>query len=368
MKIRYKAFILPHLGDPYRQCADRFSISEKEMAFAISDGVGNSLFPEVWAKALCDDYVQAPENFICNNSLCRENELIYHWGKIRDERVASFTPDELFIYEVGLDKADFAAATFVGLQISADNWSCWSLGDSYLGILDQDYNIVKQIASMAGKPFDNYPEYFASKKESNNGEPVFDSGSIKDVRFFILMSDALSDWFFSKDRSKDQRKALLDIETHEEYCSFIGDLRAKGELKDDDTTIVVLNLEHDDCPGISFEKLEIDNIEKFIKNDVETSGNDPSGTTNDGNNCSDKGLQQAPTKDDDKLAKLKEEIKIIQKQLDNAKAEIKRLNEEIKKLTQQNEIAKRLFEKSLRNKGLHKWLLCPFSRLRSIKR
>lgn len=58
MKIRYKAFILPHLGDPYRLCADRFSIGEKEKAFAISDGVGNSLFPEVWAKSLCDDYVQ----------------------------------------------------------------------------------------------------------------------------------------------------------------------------------------------------------------------------------------------------------------------------------------------------------------------
>lgn len=367
MKIRYKAFILPHLGEPYRLCADRFSISEKEMAFAISDGVGNSLFPEVWAKALCDDYVQAPEDFICNNSLGRENELICHWGKVRDKRVASFTPDELFIYEMGLDKADFAAATFVGLQISADKWSCWALGDSYLGVLDQDYNIVKQIASMAGKPFDNYPEYFASKIGFNNGEPISDSGPIKDVRFFILMSDAISDWFFSEDRSKEQRKALLDIETHEEYSSFIGDLRAKGELKDDDTTIVVLNLESDDSLALSFEKLEIDNIEKFIENDVEASGNDPSGASNDGNN-SDEDLQQAPTKDEDKLAKLMEEVKTLQEQLDNSKAEIKRLKEIIKNLTRKKEPVKRCLQIKFRKRWFRKCRLCHFFKLRSIKR
>lgn len=283
MIIRYKAFILPHLGDPYRLCADRFSIGEKEKAFAISDGVGNSLFPEVWAKSLCDDYVQTPGDFICDNCLCREKELIDHWEKTRQERVASFTPDELFIYEMGLGKADFAAATFVGLSLSIDKWCCWALGDSYLGILDQDYNIVKRIASMAGKPFDNYPEYFASKKGLNNGIPVSDSGSIKDGRFFILMSDAISDWFFSEKRTADQRKALLDIETHEEYCSFIGGLRSKGELKDDDTTIVVLTLDNDDSAGLSFEKLEVDSIEDFIGDDVKAPGEETSEPTEDGN-------------------------------------------------------------------------------------
>ncbi len=287
MIIRYKAFILPHLGDPYRLCADRFSIGEKEKAFAISDGVGNSLFPEVWAKSLCDDYVQTPGDFICDNRLCREKDLIDHWEKIRDERVASFTPDELFIYEMGLGKADFAAATFVGLSLSVDKWFCWALGDSYLGVLDKDYNIVKQIASMAGKPFDNYPEYFASKKGLNNGAPISDSGSIKDGRFFVLMSDAISDWFFSEDRTTDQRKSLLDIETHEEYCSFIGCLRSKGELKDDDTTIVVLTLDEDDSSGLSFEKLEVDSIEDFIENDVKAPGEETSEPTDEGNHDSD---------------------------------------------------------------------------------
>lgn len=287
MKIRYKAFILPHLGDPYRLCADRFSIREKEKAFAISDGVGNSLFPEVWAKSLCDDYVQTPGDFICDNCLCREKELIDLWEKIRNERVESFTSDELFIYEMGLGKADFAAATFVGLSLSVDKWFCWALGDSYLGILDQDYNIVKQIASMAGTPFDNYPEYFASKKGLNNGAPISDSGSIKDGRFFVLMSDAISDWFFSEERTTDQRKSLLDIETHEEYCSFIGDLRSKGELKDDDTTIVVLSLDDDGSAGLSFERLEVDSIEDFIENDVKAPGEEISDSTDEGNQDSD---------------------------------------------------------------------------------
>lgn len=281
MIIQYKAFILPHLGDPYRLCADRFSIGEKEKAFAISDGVGNSLFPEVWAKSLCDDYVQTPGNFICDNCLCREKELIEYWKKKRDEQVQSFSADELFIYEMGLSKADFAAATFVGLCLSDDKWFCWALGDSYLGILDKDYNIVKRIASMAGKPFDNYPEYFASKKGLNNGVPISDSGFIKDGRFFILMTDAISDWFFSDERTTEQRKALLDIETHEEYCTFIGGLRSKGELKDDDTTIVVLTLDDDNSANLSFEKLEVNSIEDFIENDVKAPGEETSYPTDE---------------------------------------------------------------------------------------
>lgn len=287
MIIRYKAFILPHLGDPYRLCADRFSISEKEKAFAISDGVGNSLFPEVWAKSLCDDYVQTPDDFICGYCLCREKELIDGWEKIRDKRVASFTPNQLFIYNVGLANADFAAATFVGLSLSVDKWFCWALGDSYLGILDQDYNIVKKVASMTGKPFNDYPEYFASKKGHNNGAPISDSGSIKDGRFFVLMSDAISDWFFSEERTAGQRKSLLDIETHEEYCSFIGGLRSKGELKDDDTTIVVLSLDDDDSAGLSFEELEVDSIDYFIENDVKAPGEETSEPVDEGNHDSD---------------------------------------------------------------------------------
>ena len=197
MRIEVTAFLLPHIGDEYSQCADRFSYDEDTKSFAIADGVGNSLFPGDWAMSLCEDYVKHPDIFTEDSKLVRENELIKKWEKKRDERVANLNEDERFIFEMGLEKADFAASTFVGISLGLNEWKCQAIGDSYLVVLNKFFEIIETVASMKGKEFDNFPEYFGSKKGQNNGEIITSKGDYEDITYFALMTDALSDWFLS---------------------------------------------------------------------------------------------------------------------------------------------------------------------------
>lgn len=265
MRIEYSAFILPHIGDKYSQCADRFGYSEVNHCFAIADGVGNSLFPGDWAESLCTDFIEHPMLFIDGSCLVRENELIQTWEDNRDQRVANLTEDEKFIYEMGLDKADFAAATFVGLTLDKNGWKCQAIGDSYLFVLDKNFEITAKVASMEERDFDNFPEYFASKKGQNNGTVVERQGTYNNVAYLVLMTDALSDWFI--DAPTEKRMKLLNVESHSQYESFIDKERQELKLKDDDTTMMVLKVKQDNNDELSFETLSenIDDINSFIQ-------------------------------------------------------------------------------------------------------
>lgn len=264
MRIEVTAFLLPHIGDEYSQCADRFHYDKATKSFAIADGVGNSLFPGDWAMLLCEDFVKHPDIFTENSILVREDELIKDWEKSRDERVSNLTDDEKFIFEMGLEKADFAASTFVGLSLGSKEWKCQAIGDSYLIVLDNDFNIIETVASMKGKEFDNYPEYFGSKKGHNNGEIIPSTGGYENVQYLVLMTDAISDWFLSDKTDNEKRKELLSLANHQDYERFINEERQLGNLKDDDTSMLVLKLENDGLEDFVFDFKDIDKIEDFI--------------------------------------------------------------------------------------------------------
>lgn len=263
MELRYKTFIMPHIGDKYSQCADRFAIGTDKNCFAIADGVGESLFPYDWAELVCEDFIANPNLFCENNKLVRENALIEAWNRKRDERIANLTETELFIYQMGLKKADFAACTFVGLSIDKKQWQSLALGDSYLFVLDKNLEIIESVASQKGEEFSNFPEYFASQAEKNHGKTIKACGDINKVTYFVLLTDAISDWFIKVDTNK--RKELLAVSDMPSFHSLVNKERESGNMKDDDTTAVIIEVVHDDSDDIKYTKLYNTNINDLIE-------------------------------------------------------------------------------------------------------
>lgn len=263
MELRYKTFIMPHIGDKYSQCADRFAIGTDKNCFAIADGVGESLFPYDWAELVCEDFIANPNLFCENNKLVRENALIEAWNRKRDERIANLTETELFIYQMGLKKADFAACTFVGLSIDKKQWQSLALGDSYLFVLDKNLEIIESVASQKGEEFSNFPEYFASQAEKNHGKTIKACGDINKVTYFVLLTDAISDWFIKVDTNK--RKELLAVSDMPSFHSHVNKERESGNMKDDDTTAVIIEVVHDDSDDIKYTKLYNTNINDLIE-------------------------------------------------------------------------------------------------------
>ncbi len=262
MELRYKTFIMPHVGDLYSQCADRFAIGTDKNCFAIADGVGESLFPYDWAELVCEDFIANPNLFCENNKLVRENALIEAWNRKLEERIANLTETELFLYEMGLEKADFAACTFVGLSIDKKQWQCLALGDSYLFVLDNNLEIIESVASQKGEEFSNFPEYFASQAEKNHGKTIEVCGDINKASYFVLLTDAISDWFIKVDAEK--RKELLAISDMQSFHSLVNKERENGNMKDDDTTAVIIEVVHNDSDDIKYTELHNTNIHTLI--------------------------------------------------------------------------------------------------------
>lgn len=254
---------MPHVGDLYSQCADRFAIGTDKNCFAIADGVGESLFPYDWAELVCEDFIANPNLFCEDNKLVRESLLIEAWNKKREERIANLTETELFLYEMGLEKADFAACTFVGLSIDKKQWQSLALGDSYLFVLDKNLEIIESVASQKGEEFSNFPEYFASQAEKNHGKTIKVCRDINKVTYFVLLTDAISDWFIKVDTEK--RKELLAISDMQSFHSLVNKERENGNMKDDDTTAVIIEVVHDDSDDIKYTKLYNTNINDLIE-------------------------------------------------------------------------------------------------------
>lgn len=265
MKLQYSTFIMPHIGDMYSQCADRFAISKDGYHFAIADGVGASFFPAIWAEIVSKDFVQHSESFIDGNMLIDEARLIGEWNDKVKVATANLSDKEKFLIEMAKDRCDFAACTFVGLTIDKNKWHCQALGDSYLFILNDEYEIIESVASQQGQDFDNFPEYFASYHGKNNGSVLVKSGDVSNIAYFVLLTDAISDWFIKADSNK--RKALVELQNLQDFRSFIDVERANNAMKDDDTTAVVIKVIADGEETMSVEQLWFTDIANRIESE-----------------------------------------------------------------------------------------------------
>ncbi|MBQ7690437.1 MAG: hypothetical protein IJT30_04490 [Muribaculaceae bacterium] len=264
MRLEYSAFIMPHIGDSYSQCADRFAIDKNTHRFAVADGVGASFFPEVWAELVVKDFKDhGLFEFEKDTILLREPDLISSWKDEVTNKISNLTSKEKFLVEMSKEKCDFAACTFVGLSIDNKEWHCKALGDSYLFVLDKDYKLITKVASQNGHDFDNFPEYFASEHGKNNGTIASESGNISEVAYFILLTDAISDWFINA--NDDKRNTLVNLRDRQSFESLINTERASGKMKDDDTTAVIIRVMQDDSENISVEEICNMDITQLIK-------------------------------------------------------------------------------------------------------
>lgn len=339
MELKYSTFILPHIGDSYSQCADRFAIGKEKKCFAIADGVGESLFPYDWAELVCEDFIAHPELFCVDNKLIREKNLIDAWDKERQKRIENLTDTERFLYEMGLEKADFAACTFVGLCVNNKQWECQAIGDSYLFVLDSEFNIVESIASQEGQEFNNFPEYFASQAEKNHGNVVKAHGSVENVAYFVLLTDAISDWFLKVD--KERRRDLLSMVDNEKFASFVNRERTIGNMKDDDTTAVIVEVVHDNSDLITIKEIYNTDIKSLIikeeRNETSTNSVDVCNVTEESEEkdtivsaqCENESKLEEKIKNTEcKIKILEDKLCSIEKELKDLEYEFKRLREE----------------------------------------
>jgi hypothetical protein len=270
MEIAIKGFIYHKDAEGFEDCFDRYAVNTNHHKFCVSDGVSKSFFPGIWADLLVKDFVATPGKVdIVDTELLRS--LQKKWNRKVAEIVNR--PNQKYFVRNFFAQGRSAAATFVGLNFFQEygklRWEAFALGDSFLFFipktvrnLDDDFSQVIYVSSKTDFEFDNFPDFFDSVHKINKGK-------IKQIKqdllpgTFLMMTDALSEWFIN-----DKNTAIEEIRSWTSQQRFeqrVIKLR-KSHLQNDDSAILIIEVEEDGHLDINYREMNISLFEKLKGN------------------------------------------------------------------------------------------------------
>jgi hypothetical protein len=195
---------------------------------AVADGASESSFAAAWAKLLVNGYVEGFDLL----------KLQEQWRqKTRQSSLAWYAEE----------KARMGAfATLLGLTIKSNKrWEARAIGDSCLFHVRNGAVFFSFPLSKASD-FNNTP-YLLSSNETNNQDAekfwLAASGTWKRNDVFLLMTDALSQWFLQQqEQNINVVKLLIELVDQESFQDFIVRQRHHEDvscrMKNDDVTLM----------------------------------------------------------------------------------------------------------------------------------
>ena len=267
MKIEVSAFKVSSSDkETISKCQDSFSVNTQTATFAVADGVSQSLYPDIWAEILTKNYTDSPNDFFVsddNNNKILTGILSDKYNEAFQKRYDSLLPQEQRNVKVKRIKTPYPAATFVGVKINNDEIIVECIGDSVLFHIDKTgiHSVCSMPHGEDGKiHFDNRPQYLTLDTKNQNGIV-----KTQDIPFaectLLVMTDALAEWFDKLDNFAGTAiEKLKELSNHNQFSEFVFDLRKKRQLKDDDTTLLVIKITEDGSKAIKCVAKHIDDI------------------------------------------------------------------------------------------------------------
>jgi hypothetical protein len=236
---------LPKRGSTETEYEDAFGVAEDRFRFAVADGATEASFSGVWAKQLVRAFINRKLSVpIAFEEL---KPLQSRWGTIVHRNPLPWYAEE---------KASSGAfAAFVGLEFLREDsqpeakrvWRATAAGDSCLVQVRGD-EIVGAFPLADSSSFSSRPNLLSSTPalNGNGSELISNSNGLwgcEDV--FFLMTDALACWFFKEHEQGNKPWDLLrdlDTQGNISFEDFIAVLRAEGRMKNDDVTLVRIDI------------------------------------------------------------------------------------------------------------------------------
>lgn len=264
MRISLKGFIYHKASESFDDCADRYSYNIHNHKFAISDGVSKSFFPRVWSEILVDQYVNSESDITSLEEIlpvCQDEWLKKIEAKVKSTDVKWYTKSQY-------NNKVPALATFVGLSFNVEKqtWNAEVLGDSFLFFLPKGADLSRMVelsSKEAPITFDNFPDYYTSIGDNHKGAVKKEERKIETGTFY-LMTDALAEWFIKN--KENAIRTISEVENQEEFKELINYERANKFLTDDDSAILILEVEKktDSTLTLDYSSITISDVDKLI--------------------------------------------------------------------------------------------------------
>lgn len=222
---------LPKIGNQESECEDVFRVRPagegSALRVAVSDGAGDSLFPERWATLLCDAFCNSGNAFLTELSALRAAWL-FEAGR---EALPWYA-------QARLDRG--SAATFLGVEVSsAGEWECLAVGDSILFQVRGE-ELVAAFPLSHADDFSGLPLLLTTSGETL--PPARLAGKAEPGDDLFLVTDALAVWCFrERDRGGSPWAWLRSFFATDSFARFQQEQADLGRLRNDDLTLVWLH-------------------------------------------------------------------------------------------------------------------------------
>ncbi len=260
-----KTFWLPKQGNTAEEYEDAFSFSIPARRFGMADGATESSFADIWARRLAESFAQTPPEGTDLDSWL--GPLQAEWrSSVPWDRLPWFAEEKAkngaFSTLLGLElmsappppppppKVGFWARLFgVTPQIApvqvpeGPSWRAVSVGDSCLFQVRGD-RLLRAFPNEKAEQFNARPLLLCSNPSWNHTV----RHAVKAVQgprepgdAFLLATDALSHWFLTQhEAGKKPWNVLFELRAESDFESFVSIKRKEGNLKNDDTTLMVV--------------------------------------------------------------------------------------------------------------------------------
>lgn len=225
--------------------------SSRHGRYAVADGATMSAFSGKWARLLVDEFVEPGFKSSIRALRSRANKLQRVWQEWVDHQDLPWYAAE---------KARFGAlSTFLGLHLhkqgpfsaSSGRWTAIAIGDSCLFQI-RGVNLLTAFPLSRAEEFGQHPRLLSTRSLANR----WNSNTVRTAPpgewfvgdTFLLMTDALAEWFLKRyERADKQMEPWEELRrcwvTYENWTQWLDEQRTLGELRNDDVTLLVIEVQ-----------------------------------------------------------------------------------------------------------------------------
>jgi hypothetical protein len=216
--------------------------------FAIADGTSEASFAAQWARALAEGFVAAPG---------RPWKGLEWLAPLRRRWAEEVDQLELPWYAEA-KREEGAFATLLGLAFrppedgKPGSWRALAIGDSCL-FRTREGRLLRSFPLEHSSEFGNQPRLLGSRSRGPDGFDLDRDGARGRWRpgdRFLLMTDALAQWFLHQTEVEGQPQAdiaalLAEADPREAFAAWAEERRDHQGLRNDDVTLIVVDVAKD---------------------------------------------------------------------------------------------------------------------------
>lgn len=225
------AWWAPKSGNAASEYEDAYAVKPEALRFAVADGASETSFARQWAELLVEGFVQDAPSAAELHDFVAPLQAVWAEGQ-KGKATAWYSERKA---------REGAFSSLLGLTIEGERWRALAVGDSCLFVV-RSGKVLRAFPLERAEQFSNRPSLLSSVSRANAGvwdQVVAVEGELQANDRLLLMTDALAQWFLVEaEMGRRPWAALAKVTTPEQFAATIDLLRAGGALRNDDVTLV----------------------------------------------------------------------------------------------------------------------------------